>query len=255
MVEVDGYRPVKSADRTLDVLEALGRSSTRRTLGELSRDLGIPKSSLHAILRTMEQRGWIETDVTGHLFGLGVRSLLIGAAYLDSDYRVVQLQGVLNWLSEQTGETVHLGRLDGPDIVYLAKRESSHPLRLFSAIGRRLPAHATALGKAILSTRTAELDALLTWPLRRLTAGTIVDRDALLAELRETEARGYAVDNEENTEGIRCFAIPVRTQNEVVDALSLSIPIARLTPERTSEVVAILQASRERITEARLATR
>ena len=122
-------------------------------LVELARELDIPKSSLHGILRTMIARGWVETDATGTRFGLGVRALQVGAAYLDSDDTVGLVASLLDELAQEFGETVHLGRLDGADVVYIAKRESMHPLRLFSAIGRRLPAHATALGKALLAQR------------------------------------------------------------------------------------------------------
>lgn len=177
-----GFQPVKSSTRTLEVLEALAASPQRRSLVDLARALDIPKSSLHGILRTMAQRGWVESDPTGTRFGLGVRALQVGAAYLTSDDTVGLLGGVLDDLSRQFGETVHLGRLDGAHIVYLAKRESVHPLRLYSAIGRQLPAHATALGKALLAERPDDaLDGLLTWPLPALTPHTVTDPDALRA--------------------------------------------------------------------------
>ena len=93
----------------------------------------------------------MRTDDTGSRFRLGMRALRVGAAYLDGDDTVGLIGGVLDELSRRFGETVHLGRLDGDQVVYLAKRESVHRLRLYSAIGRRLPAHATALGKALLA--------------------------------------------------------------------------------------------------------
>jgi DNA-binding IclR family transcriptional regulator len=245
--EPAAFQPVKSADRTVDVLEALAASPDRLTLGELARQLGFPKSSLHGVLRTLLARGWVRTDVTGTRFGLGLRALLVGASYVDPDDSVAVLAPVLDDLSEHFGETVHLGRLDGLDIVYLAKRESVHPLRLFSAIGRRLPAHATALGKVLLAQRTdAELTRLLPTSLRRLTAHTLVTRTALLRDLRATRDRGYAVDHEENSEGIVCLAVavPARAGTAAgahpVDAISISVPTARLDPVRQQEIVAAL---------------
>lgn len=220
---------VKSADRTLEVLEVLAASPARRGLVELARELDIPKSSLHGILRTMIARGWVETDATGTRFGLGVRALEVGGAYLDADDVIGMVSGILDDLSALFGETVHLGRLDGSHVVYLAKRESVHPLRLFSAIGRHLPAHATALGKALLADRTdGEVDSLLTWPLLRLTRHTITEPAALHAELAATRARGYAVDREENSEGIACFAVAVPLRRPALDAISISVPLARV---------------------------
>lgn len=243
-----GYQPVKSADRTLEVLELLASSPERRGLGELARALDIPKSSLHGILRTMARRGWVETDATGTRFKLGVRALQVGAAYLDADPAVGLVAGVLDGLAAEFGETVHLGRLDGPYVVYLAKRESVHPLRLFSAVGRRLPAHATALGKVLLAGRSeAELDAILPVPLPTLTPHTITDRSALSAQLAVVREQGYAVDREENTEGLRCFGVALHISDPPRDAISCSVPIPRLTPEREKEIASCLLEARERI--------
>jgi DNA-binding IclR family transcriptional regulator len=230
------FQPVKSADRTLDVLEALAAAPHRPTLAELARMLGIPRSSLHGVLRTLLARGWIRTD--GSRFALGMRALGVGAAFVETDDTVALLGPVLDDLSERFGETVHLGRLDGADVVYLAKRESVHPLRLFSAIGRRLPAHATALGKALLAQRPAdELATLLPDPLPRLTEHTITRLDELLGDLEATRRAGYAVDQEENSDGIVCVAVACTP----VDAISVSVPVSRHTG-----------ALRERVAEALL---
>nr|MDT0662237.1 IclR family transcriptional regulator [Micromonospora sp. DSM 115978] len=243
---------VKSAGRALDVLEALADAPRRYSLVELARALGIPKSSLHGILRTLIRRGWVEADPTGTRFGLGVRALQVGAAYLESDDATGLLAGVLDGLAAQFGETVHLGRLDGPHVVYLAKRESVHPLRLYSAIGRQLPAHATALGKVLLAERTDEtVDRLLTWPLPALTGRTITDPTSLHAELAAIRERGHAVDHEENTEGIVCFAMAVPLQSPATDAISLSVPVARLGPQSEERIATALRAAVAQVRAAR----
>lgn len=237
-----GWRPVKSTERTLAVLEHLAVAEEPVTLSRMARDLGVPKSSLHAILRTMQRRGWVETDPTGSTFGLGVRATLAGASYVDSDDVVGVAGDALDWLVESLGETVHLGRLDGADIVYLAKRECAHPLRMFSAVGRRLPAYSTALGKALLAGLPADrLDAHLPATLEALTGRTVTDRYTLGAELRATGQRGYARDDEENSEGIRCLAVPLGTADPPEDALSCSIPVVRFDEARVDEVVAALR--------------
>lgn len=241
----EDFQPVKSADRTLDVLEALASSREHRPLGELARQLGIPKSSLHGILRTMEQRRWVVADPSGR-FGLGVRALLVGMTYVETDPVVQQLAPVLDWLADQTGETVHLGRLDGDDVVYMAKRESSHPLRMFSSVGRRLPAHATALGKSILAERVDELSSLITWPLKALTPNTITDRDALLADLAAVRKRGCALDREENALGIRCFAVVTNGHGPPVDAVSVSVPVSRLDARNTKRITQLVLEARRR---------
>jgi DNA-binding IclR family transcriptional regulator len=249
MVEAANGRPVKSADRTLDVLEWLAEAGERATLGELARALDIPKSSLHALLRTMQRRGWIETDAGGTRFGLGVRSLRVGASYVDSDDEVEAAAETLDWLAATLGETVHYGRLDGADIVYLAKRESTHPLRLYSAIGRRLPAHTTALGKALLAERPlAEVRQRLGDTPTRLTHNTLVDWADIADELAQVRAQGFATDREENTIGIRCFAVTVGRARPRTDAISCSVPVARLTTDLRSAIIAGLQTALQRLT-------
>ena len=235
-------QPVKSAGRTLDLLELLADEPRSWTLVDLARELGIPKSSLHGLLRTLTDRGWVRTDDTGTRFRLGMRALRVGAAYLDGDDTVGLLGGVLDELSRRFGETVHLGRLDGDQVVYLAKRESVHRLRLYSALGRRLPAHATALGKALLAEHPDdEADRMLHWPLARLTPHTVTDRAAFHATLAETRAAGYAVDREENAEGINCLAMAVPLAVPAVDAVSVSVPVTRLGAELEESIVAALR--------------
>ncbi|MFV2101047.1 IclR family transcriptional regulator [Micromonospora sp. LOL_024] len=238
----EDFQPVKSAGRTLDLLELLADQPHPWALGDLAHALGIPKSSLHGLLRTLTGRGWVQADETGTRFRLGLRALRVGAAYLDGDDRVGLLAGVLDELSRRFGEAVHLGRLDGDQVVYLAKRESVHRLRLYSAIGRRLPAHATALGKALLAAHSdQEVDELLSWPPPRLTPHTITDRDALHAALATVRATGYAVDREENTEGIVCVAMAVPLATPAVDAVSVSVPVTRLRPELEASIVTALR--------------
>ncbi|MGI5240515.1 IclR family transcriptional regulator [Dactylosporangium sp. CA-139066] len=238
----EDFQPVKSAGRTLDLLELLADQPQAWTLVDLSRALDIPKSSLHGLLRTLTSRGWVRTDDTGTRFRLGMRALRVGAAFLDGDDTVGLLGAILDELARRFGEAVHLGRLDGDQVVYLAKRESTHRLRLYSAIGRRLPAHATALGKALLAEHPDQAaDRMLTWPLQRLTPHTVTDRRAFHAGLAAVRAAGYAVDREENTEGIQCIAMAVPLATPAVDAVSVSVPVSRLRPDLETSIVAALR--------------
>jgi DNA-binding IclR family transcriptional regulator len=241
-----GYRPVKSASRTLDVLEAM--ATAPRTLPELTRELGIPKSSLHGLLRTLTERGWAQSTAGGTQFRLGLRAVQMAFAYVDADEAVVRLSPFLDQLAESTGETVQHARLDGDNIVYLAKRDSPHPVRLISTVGSRLPAHATALGKALLSARDdATIRATLHLPLRALTPSTITEWQALRAELARTRERGYSIDDSEAADGLRCFAVTVPGPQPPTDAVSVSVPTYRLDPDREADLVRRLLAVREQL--------
>jgi DNA-binding IclR family transcriptional regulator len=220
---------VKSADRTVELLELLAGYSEPLTLSEIHRELAYPKSSLFVLLRTLVARGWVETDRRGTGYAIGVRALLVGTSYLDRDPVIRAATRVLELLRTEVNETVHLARLDGADVVYLASRESAHHLRLTSRVGRRVPAHATALGKALLAGRTdEEVDAILPDRLEAITPQTTVDRDALFAELAVVRERGYAAERGQNTPGLGCFAVSLSYRMPPTDAISCSVPYARL---------------------------
>jgi DNA-binding IclR family transcriptional regulator len=232
---------VKSADRTVELLELLSRTGEPLTLSEIHRELSYPKSSLFVLLRTLVARGWVETDRRGTGYSIGVRALLVGTSYLDRDPVIRAATRILEQLRTEVDETVHLARLDGSDVVYLASRESAHQLRLTSRVGRRLPAHATSLGKALLAERTdAEVDALLPGDLISLTPQTLADRPALFADLALTRARGYAAERNENTQGLGCFAVALDYRHPAIDAISCSVPLVRL--DDANHATAVLDA-------------
>ncbi|MFF4901682.1 IclR family transcriptional regulator [Streptomyces sp. NPDC001068] len=249
MSETAGVREVKSAARTVELLELLAARGDRPArLQELADELGVPRSSMYALLQTLIARGWVRTDTTGSLYGVGIRSLLTGTSYLDSDPRVRLVRPYLDEASQELGETVHLGRLDGPNVAYLATRESHEYLRTISRVGRRLPAHAGALGKALLAERPA--GSLPEGPYEDLTPRTHTTRDALAADLAGVLARGYAVDREESVTGIVGFGFALRYDSPALDAISCSVPVTRLTPEHEAEIVTVMRETRSRIESA-----
>ena len=144
-------------------------------------------------------------------------------------------------LRGQLDETVHLARLDGAHVVYLASRESGHHLRTSSRIGRRLPAYATALGKVLLAARSdVEVAALLPRHLTPLTPNTVTSRRALWTELGDIRRRGYAAEYGQNTAGLGCFAVALPGRQPATDAISCSVPLVRLTAERENTIAAAL---------------
>ncbi|MFD1211405.1 IclR family transcriptional regulator [Arthrobacter sp. GCM10027362] len=244
-----GFAPVKSADRVLQILEVLGSSAGPQQLTELARELSIPKSSLHGILETLRHRGWVELDKLTGRYALGIRSMHLASSYLDSPGVLQRAGSTLDWLNAATEETVQFGRLDGYEVVYLAKRQSRHPVQLISDVGKRLPANATALGKAILAEYPdEELEVMLAESLPRLTTRTLATRSELLADLARVRERGYAVDNEEAIDEIYCFAIALRQRSiPTTDAISVSIPKFRATDSTLRNITELLLEARTRL--------
>jgi DNA-binding IclR family transcriptional regulator len=242
-----GTQPVKSAARALDILEDLAVSGPTQ-LHVLARRLELPKSSLHALLRTMEGRGWVETDTTGTVYGLGIHALLVGSAYLDGDMVVGRTAALLDDLAQVTGETVHLARLEGSHVIFTAKRESVHPLRMFSAVGRRLPVYSTALGRSILAELPEErVRALLPTVLEPVTSHTVTNPDQLVGLLTEVRRDGYAVEREESCLGLSCFAVALPLAGAARYAISVSVPLARLDDLARKTIVENLLAARNRL--------
>lgn len=243
-------RKVKSAVRTVELLEYLAaRHDDPARLREISEALDMPRSSAHALLRTLVSQGWVRSDASGTLYGIGIRALLVGTSYLDSDPYLPLITPFLDDLRQALDETFHLGRLDGTDIVYLATRESKQYNRVQSRVGRRLPAYATALGKSLLAERFGdERDTHVPATLSPLTTETIVDRTVLDESLDEVRVRGYATDDQENTPGLRCFAVSLRYCTPAQDAISASIPVERLNPQREREIVEALSAMADKVT-------
>ncbi|MEU8686502.1 IclR family transcriptional regulator [Streptomyces sp. NPDC048611] len=248
-----GGSQVKSAVRTVELLEYFAARPGMHSLASVQDAVGYPKSSLYMLLRTLVDLDWVETDTTGTRYGIGVRALLVGTSYLDGDEVVAAARPTLDRLADDTTETIHLARLDGTHVVHLATRQSPHHLRPSARVGRRLPAHATSLGKALLATHTDEqVRAMLPPSLPRLTEHTLTDREQLIEELHTVREQGCAVDREENTLGLRCFGVAVPYRTPARDAISCSVPVARLTPEHEQLIKDALSGARDRLA---LATR
>lgn len=249
MTEDLPVRKVKSAVRTVELLEYLaGRHDEPARLREISDALEMPRSSAHALLRTLVCQGWVRSDPTGTMYGIGIRALLVGTSYLDSDPYLPLIVPFLEDLRASLDETFHLGRLDGTDIVYLATRESQQYARTANRVGRRLPAYATSLGKALLAELFGvERERRIPSALTPLTPQTITERAVLDSELEEIRIRGYAGDDQENTVGVRCFAVALRYCRPAQDAISASIPIDRLSPQREREVIDALQSTGDKV--------
>jgi IclR family KDG regulon transcriptional repressor len=245
----DGQQPgpeggsVKSANRVLDIIDLLTEHPEGLTFVEMLDQLRFPKSSLHALLRTMRLRGHLSFDNRQRRFRLGVRFWAAGQAFLTgTDLRSIA-EPRLERASQLLDETVQLSVLDGLENVYIAKVEGRQALRLVSEVGSRLPAHATGLGKVLLSGLSdEELERRLHGKtLEQLTDRTITNKRRLLREITETRSRGYAIDEGESTPGVFCVAVPVRNHlGETLAAMSSSVPDVRVTPKKLEQMLAVL---------------
>lgn len=209
------------------------------TLSELSREAELPPPTAHRFLRTLEEHGLVRQDPTNR-YRLGSHCLSLGTRFLEGIDIRAEAHPRLEWLVEVTGETAHMGVPDGVEVVYLDKVETRHPVRMYSRIGARSPMHSTAMGKAMLAFAEPELvQRVLDAGLPRRTPNTITDPRRFRTELGRTRKRGFAIDDIENEEGIRCVGAPILAEPvHPVGAISVSGPASRVTGMRLNEIAA-----------------
>jgi IclR family transcriptional regulator, KDG regulon repressor len=220
--------PSPSVARAVKVLEALAVEPD--TLSELSRKLEIPKSSLHSIVTTLAEQGWLE-DENG-LLVLGQKLFQTGVLYGRNRGLVVAFRDIARRAVRQTGETTWLGLLIGRDVLHLARIDGTQPLRYVAEEGERLPAHTTALGKIVLAEKElAELREVFGQDnLPALTPHSITNLSELEEHLHEVREQGYALDKGEVDEDLHCVAAPVRdATGGVVAGVSIAGPAARFS--------------------------
>ncbi|HEY0949190.1 MAG TPA: IclR family transcriptional regulator [Nocardioides sp.] len=231
---------VKSAARAIDVLELLADRSEGLTLLEIADELGLAKSSAHSLVGTLLARNVLRLTQDGRraIYRLGHRIFEIGQAYAQTTDLVRDGQQIVQNLSAACGETAHLAVLDGNFVVYLAKHEGTHAIRMVSAVGKRFSAHGTGVGKVLLAgLEDAEVERRFAVPgaMPRLTPHTVTDVRVLLKNLAEVRQAGLATEREESTEGVGCVAVPVYDATGMVAGLSVSVPVGRFPVDRQAE--------------------
>jgi len=222
---------IKSLDRAMAVFEHLS-TTTGATLSELAADTDQSPATTYRILVTLEARGLVEFDAGPQLWHIGPRAFLIGARYLRRTSLVERARPVLRQLMERTGETANLGIARDGHVLFVSQVETHASIRAFFPPGTLSPMHASGIGKALLAQMTPEARArsLAEAGLERFTARTLTDPAQIEADMVLTQARGYAIDDEEKTEGMRCIAAPVTDlHGEVVAGISVSGPASRVS--------------------------
>ncbi|MCI0383296.1 IclR family transcriptional regulator [Streptomyces sp. CNQ085] len=236
---------VPAVTRALDLLELFLDGDGILSAAEITRKLGLPRTTVHELVTTLAARSYLEpVPVPGQpgRYRLGVRPYQLGSRYAERLDLAAEGQQAARSVSETCDETVHVAIPEGADVIYIAKVDSTHAVRMVSAAGRRLPAHRTSAGKMLLASLPPdELDARLPGPgdepLRAMTENSITSPGELREALAEIRGRGVAVERRESSPDVSCVAAPVRDgTGKVVAALSISVPTIRWSEERRAEL-------------------
>ncbi|TDC71147.1 IclR family transcriptional regulator [Streptomyces hainanensis] len=234
-------RRVPAVSRALDILELFLDGDGTLSAPEITRRLQLPRTTVHELVTTLAARSYlVPVPEQPGRYRLGVRTYQLGSRYAEQLDLAAEGQQVARAVAETCGETVHVAVLEDADVIYIAKVDSTHAVRMVSAAGRRLPAHCTAVGKMLLASLPPErlAERLSTaGELRAMTPHSITDPTALRAALVEIRERGVASEQRESNPDVSCVAAPVRDRSgRVVAALSVSVPMIRWSEERQSEL-------------------
>ncbi|MDE8347732.1 MAG: IclR family transcriptional regulator, partial [Acidocella sp.] len=232
----EGSSDIQSLDRAISILEVLAGIDFT-SLAEIGRRTGLPTSTVHRQLQTLEHRGLVRHDIETGLWSVGVGLFRIGSAYLRIRKLPEIARPVLRALQQATDETINLSKFEETTIICVGQAESHASVRAFFRSGSELPLHASAAGKAILAAMAPEQREKLLENCKytRFTNSTHGDKVSLLADVEQTVQRGYALDNEEHSLGMRCIGTAILNEfGEPVGALSVSAPNFRMTEDRVA---------------------
>lgn len=235
---------INSVVQALKALNYLEMCGGEAGVVEISEALGVHKSTASRLLATMNSQGYVARNDATQKYSLGIRIVELARAKLEQFELRAYARPFLEELSQKTEETIHLAIIDQKKLVYVDKVDSPQTLAMRSSVGVKIPLHCTALGKAILAgLDETKRDAMLKGgELQDFTPNTITNSAQLIDHLNIVRSRGFAVDDQEHEEGIRCVAAVVWDHNdEIAGAISVSGPTLRISEERTEELGALIK--------------
>ena len=240
---------IQVLDRALAVLEALSQEGPDLTLAQISATLKLHKSTAHRLMMVLERYKLIEKNSASGRYRLGLKLFELGTKAVSQLDLRERAHPYLERVVLESGETVHLCILDDGEVVYVDKVEPARSVRMASSVGTRNPAYCTAVGKAMLAyLPAAQVEAIVRKQgLRPLTKNTITSLAELKAELAKIRTRGYAIDDEEIEDGVRCVGCAVQgPSGEPFAALSISGPTFRVTQEKVAALAhPVIAAAKE----------
>ncbi|MFM9106940.1 MAG: IclR family transcriptional regulator [Chloroflexota bacterium] len=234
MATRDEPSSVQSVDKALSIIEVLLRDARTKPARDIADQTGVNRTTAHRLLNALIQRGWAERVPGSSEYGLGWRFMALMRIALDQRDLFAEVRPILETLSDTSRETVHLGVMDGMDILHVDKVDSPEAIGVSSKIGSRAVPHLTGLGKAILAASDRDsLDQYIRYALTLTGAEAMTDPDRFREELRQIAAAGYSVDDEEASPGVRCLGMAIRgADGAPLFAISVTGPAGRFTRDR-----------------------
>ncbi|AXK38082.1 glyoxylate bypass operon transcriptional repressor IclR [Crenobacter cavernae] len=246
---------VQSLTRGLTLLERIAESVSGVSLTDLALQVGLPNSTTHRLLTTMQQAGFVQQVGDLGLWTIGVRAFTVGSAFLDSRELITISYPIMRRLVDAAGETANLTVLDREEslAVLIGQVECREMMRMLAPIGSRMPLHASGAGKAFIATLTDDevSDSLRKTGLAQYTHSTINTPAKLKEEISRIRRQGFSFDDEEHAVGLRCVAACIYDEyNEPFAAVSVSGPKSRIPDERVVHLGSLVVQAAQDITQA-----
>ena len=241
---------VQALDRGLMLLVALTREGSV-TLTDIAMKVGMPPSSAHRVLITLQKHGFVEFDEASQEWAIGIEAFRVGNSYLERTNLVEMAQPIMRDLMENTGETANLAIGSEGQVVFVSQVETHNPIRAFFRPGTRGHMHASGIGKALLADMSRpEVEKILQKTgLPEFTSKTLVSPDALFADLKKTAVRRWSFDDEERYMGMRCVAASIyNSSGKAVAGISVSGPTIRFSDVDVEEIGPRVRRSADEIT-------
>lgn len=238
----DDKNRIQSFRRMMEVLQCFSTAARRLTLAQIAAATGLPRPTVHRILGALKEIGFIEQDVKGGGYMLGIGLYELGSLSLTNMDLHREAQPFVDRLARHSGALVHLGVFNGHSVVVIEREDFEEPRKSLASHVEIAPIHCTGVGKAVGAHLPKELVAkIAAGGLRAYTSHTTTSLAALERDYAKVRKRGYALDNEELQLFVRCVAAPIRnTTGKVFAAISVSGPPQRMTAERQLQLSSVV---------------
>lgn len=246
-------RLIQSIERAADVLELFLTSHQELSVKEISDMLGLSKSTVHGIIKTLEFRGYLQQNPDDLKYKLGLKLFELGTR-VSGQFDLGKIaRPIIKELVDELKETVHLVVFERGEVIYVEKLDGPRALRIYSQVGKKAPIHCTGVGKSILAFQEKEEieNLLANAELEPYTEFTMTDKEEIINHLQTVREQGYATDDEEIELGLKCVAAPIFDHHgKAIAAISCAAPKIRMGDERLPEVIQRIKEAADRISQS-----
>lgn len=238
----------KPTERVINILNIVAKNSGKLTFSNISKLINIPKSTLSPILKTLVELELLVLEPISQTYTIGLNAFQIGQIYLENINGLNLIKSHMRSIVNECNENCQVGINHNHEVLYLARIESSQPIKMMSSIGRNLPLYCTGLGRALLREYSeSTIRNIYTKGLKKFTENTVSDVEKLLEIIKQEKENGFCEEIGEVTSDAQCIAVPIICNERVIAALGVSLPIIRASKEHIEKIKILLKKHSQEI--------